>query len=200
MKNWFGAIALILACGTVHAQAPSLRFHGHLGYSAGGATLVSGTYTDGTSYTINAGQGLMLALGADYRVAEQVSVQATVGSHVDKTHATNGEIAFRRTPVELLVFYDLNEQLRLGGGLRKAQNAEVTASGVAAGMPGTGSYESSGGLVFEGQYFFASTRTTVRKAQWGLGVRIVSESYKPNDGSTGARDGSHLGVSLLFYY
>ena len=202
MKNWLIASIITLGCAVAQAQSPMVRFHGAVGYSVGGDTLASGKYTDGTSYSVSAGQGLLLALGADFRVADKVTIQATVGHHQDSVYASNGEIAFKRSPVELLTFYDMTEQFRLGGGLRKAQNAELTATGAAVGIPGTGAYESTVGLVLEGQYFFNSPPSSPeeRKPRWGLGVRIVGESYKPTNGSTGSRDGSHLAVSMLFYY
>jgi hypothetical protein len=199
MKNWLIGSMLVLGSTLAQAQAPTVRFHGNLGYSVGGATLASGNYVDGTSYRVSAGSGLSLALGADFRVTDAVTIQATLGSHVDQAKASNGEIAFKRSPVELLAFYDMSGQYRLGGGVRKAQNAELTATGAGLGVVTPGTYESTMGVVLEGQYFF-QPYSAERKARWGLGVRLVSESFKRTNGSAETRDGSHLGVSMLFYY
>lgn len=199
MKKWLIGSMIVLACAVAQAQAPTVRFHGNLGYSVGGATLASGSYTDGTSYRVSAGTGLILALGADFRVTDTVTLQATLGSHVDQTNASNGEIAFKRSPVELLAFYDMSEKFRLGGGLRKAQNAELTATGAGLTVVTPGAYESTMGVVLEGQYFF-QPYSAERKARWGLGVRLVSESFKRVSGSADTKDGSHLGVNMLFYY
>lgn len=199
MKNWLIGSVLVLGSTLAQAQAPTVRFHGNLGYSAGGATLASGNYTNGTSYRVSAGSGLILALGADVRVTDALTLQATFGSHVDQTNAENGEIAFKRSPVELLAFYDMSEKFRLGGGVRKAQNAELTATGAGLTVVTPGAYESTMGVVLEGQYFF-QPYSAERKARFGLGVRLVSESFKRVNGSAETRDGSHLGVSMLFYY
>lgn len=203
MKNWL-ICCMLAAVGTAQAQtqAPTVRFLANLGYSAGGDTLASGNYVSGASYSINAGKGVTLAVGADFRVADKVTLQATVGHHQDSTNASNGEIAFKRTPVELLGFYEMNENFRLGGGLRKAQNAEVTATGAAAGISAAGSYESTLGAVLEGQYFFNSLRYNAaeHKALWGVGVRFVNESFKQANSTAGSKNGSHLAVSFLFYY
>lgn len=202
MKQWLICFVIATAGATAQAQAPVVRFLANVGYSAGGDTLASGNYVSGASYSINAGKGVTLAVGADFRVAEKVTVQATVGHHQDSTNASNGEIAFKRAPVELLGFYEMSENFRLGGGLRKAQNAEVTASGAAAGISAAGSYESTLGAVLEGQYFFNSQRYSAaeHKALWGVGVRFVNESFKQTNSTAGSKNGSHLAISFLFYY
>lgn len=203
MKTWLICFMMAAAATVAQAQAPSVRFLANVGYSAGGDTLASGNYVSGASYSINAGKGAIMALGVDFRVAEKVTLQATVGHHQDGTNASNGEIAFKRTPIELLGFYDMSENFRLGGGLRKAQNAEVTATGAAAGISAAGSYESTVGAVLEGQYFFNSTRYSAaeHKALWGVGVRFVNESFKQSNNSTASsKSGSHLALSFLFYY
>ncbi len=202
MKNWLLCIVMAMSGAGALAQAPTVRFHAHVGYSAGGDTLASGTYVSGNTYSIDAGKGVIMALGADVRVAEKVTLQATLGHHRDTTNASNGEIVFKRTPIELLGFYDIGENFRLGGGLRKAQNAEVTASGAAAGISAAGAYESTVGAVLEGQYFFNSLRygASERKALWGVGVRLVNESFKQTNSTAGSKNGSHLALSFLFYY
>lgn len=202
MNHWLIGSLFALGSAVAQAQSTGVRFHAAVGYSVGGDTLASGTYTSGNSYSISAGKGVMLALGADFRLDDKLSLQATVGHHQDTAAASNGEIAFRRTPVELLGFYDLSERIRLGGGLRKAQNAEVTASGAAIGWAPVGTYESTLGVVLEGQYFFNSPPSSPeeRKPRWGLSVRLVTESFKPVNGVTGSKDGSHLGLAMVFYY
>lgn len=201
MRNWLVGTLLVLGSAVAQAQAPAARFHANIGYSVGGDTLASGNYVDGTSYRISAGTGLLLALGADFRLTDTVRLQATLGSHVDKTNASNGEISFNRSPVELLAFYDLNQQVRLGGGVRKAQNAELKATGAGLGVVTPGAYESTTGVVLEGQYFFnPGTTGDEHKARFGLGLRFVGESFKRANGSTATINGSHVGLNLLFYY
>ena len=202
MKNWLICFMLAAAATAAQAQAPAVRFVTSLGYSAGGDTLASGTYASGNTYSIDAGKGVTFAVGADFRLAEKVTLQAAIGHHQDGTNASNGEIAFKRTPIELLGFYEVTENLRLGGGLRKAQNAEVTATGAAAGISAAGSYESTLGAVLEAQYFFNSLRysNAEHKSLFGLGVRVVSESYQQNNSTAGSKNGGHVALNFIFSY
>lgn len=202
MKKQLLGSLVAFGCMLTQAQAADLRFFGSGGVAFGGDTLASGTYTDGTTYEVNAGQGLVLSVGADYRVADKVTVQGSVGYQSGSTNAKNGEISFQRTPIELLFFYDLSNQIRLGGGVRKATNAELTVSGAAVGSATPGKYDSSVGTVLEGQYFFnpVDTKAAVRKAQWGLNLRYVAENYTPTNGRTGAKSANHLGFGVVMYY
>ena len=194
----------LLACVSVvaHAKELSLRFFGSMGYGVGGDTLASGNYTDGSSYEVKAGSGFQLAIGADFRVAENVTIQGSIGYHVHDATASNGQISFKRTPVELLGFYDITNQFRLGGGVRKVNDAELTVSGAAVGSTTAGKYDSSTGVVLEGQYFFSPVQSVAgnRKAQLGLSVRYVTETYTPKNGSTAAKNGNHGVVGLVVYY
>lgn len=201
-KQWLGCV-VVFGCMWAQAQAADLRFFGSLGGAFGGDTLASGKYSDGTSYEVNAGQGLVLSVGADYRVAEKVTVQGSVGYQSGSTNAKNGEITFKRLPVELLAFYDISNQMRIGGGVRKANSAELTVSGAALSSGATaGTYDSSVGTVLEGQYFFSpvDAGAAVRKAQFGLNLRYVGENYTPANGSASAKSGNHLGFGLVMYY
>ncbi len=200
-KQWLGCV-VVFGCMLTQAQAADLRFFGGMGVAFGGDTLASGKYSDGTSYEVNAGQGFVLSVGADYRVADKVTVQGSVGYQSGSTNAKNGEISFKRMPVELLAFYDISKQMRIGGGVRKANSAELTVSGAAAGSATPGTYNSSVGTVLEGQYFFSPVETgaAVRKAQWGLNLRYVSETYTPTNASASAKSGNHLGFGVVMYY
>jgi len=202
MKKQLLATVLALGCIVAHAQAPAVRLVGTMAYGFGGDTLASGTYTNGNTYEVNAGKGVQFAVGADFRVSEKVTIQGSIGYHSDAATATNGEIAFKRTPVELLAFYDVSNQFRLGGGVRKSNDAEVTVSGAAVGAAAAGKYNSTTGTVLEGQYFFSPTTYAAdsRKAQMGLNLRYVSESFTPASGVTGAKSGNHVAIGLVIYY
>lgn len=202
MKKQILAAVLALGCVVAYAQAPAVRLFASGGIGFGGDTLASGTYLSGASYEVNAGKGVQFAIGADFRVSEKVTIQGSIGHHSDSTNASNGEIAFKRTPVELLAFYDVSNQFRLGGGARKSNDAEVTVSGAAVGAAAAGKYNSTTGAVLEGQYFFSPTQyaSNSRKAQMGLNLRYVSESFTPVSAATGAKNGSHVAIGLVVYY
>jgi hypothetical protein len=205
MKKQMVAALLVFGSAMALAQEaspPSVRLFGNFGYGFGGDTLASGTYTNGSTYEVKAGTGVQFAIGADARVAEKVTIQGSVGYHSHSTTASNGEIAFKRTPIELLAFYDVTKQFRLGGGVRKSTGAEMTVSGAAVGSAAAGKYDSSTGAVLEGQYFFSPAASTAgsRKAQFGLSLRYVTENYTLQNSNTGAKNGNHGAIGLVMYY
>jgi hypothetical protein len=107
-------LACVLVCGSVlaHAQVqePSkARFVGRIGMGFGSAALDSGFYTDGSTWEVSSGNGLKYALGADYRLGKNFTLQATIGKEQSTLQASNAELMFSRTPVELLGFIDVNK-------------------------------------------------------------------------------------------
>lgn len=139
------------------------------------------------------------ALGADYRIAEKVTLQGSVGREVSTIpNAANGDLTFTRVPVELLGFYDLSKDFRLGGGLRYSTNPNMTGNGFAEGWSGLGGYEPSLGAVLEGQYLFVTpVKGSAGNGQFGLSLRYVSESFKKNGTTT---NGDHYELGLVLYY
>jgi hypothetical protein len=195
-------IGLTLACAAAAAQAdaPKFRLYGSVGYAFGGDPLVSGTWTSGDTWDLRAGRGSALALGGSLRMTDRVTIQGSIGHHRYSIDGTNGNIVFTRVPVELLGFYSLTEQLRLGLGVRQSRNARVKGGGVAASVDEP--YESSSGAVIEGQYFFDKPSTSSREPEFGLYLRYVKESYTAKNASwdTEKRDGNHVALGLMFYY
>ncbi len=198
-------MVLLLGCAAVaaQAQAPTWRLYGNVGYSMGGDALASGTYTTGSTFHLNAGSGVILALGLEYRLSQQLSIQASAAYHQEREVGTNGSLVFQRQPVELLGFLALSERARIGLGVRKALDAELKGTGVAVGFTGTGRYESSMGGVLEVQYFFDTPSTSDRRALFGVNLRLVHETYTLKPGGIGPmdkKDATHLALGLIAYY
>ncbi|MEK9802138.1 MAG: hypothetical protein VW475_01885 [Curvibacter sp.] len=195
-------IGLALACTVVAAQAdaPRVRLFGSVGYGFGGDALVSGNWTDGTPWDLKAGQGTVLALGGDLRLTDSFSIQGSAGYHRNSVDGTNGNVVFTRVPVELLGFYALTDQVRLGLGARKSQSAKVQGGGVAASV--SEPYESTAGAVAEVQYLFSAPSRSERSPLFGVYLRYVKESFKAKSASWDdqKRDGSHMALGLMFYY
>lgn len=198
-KQWLGAL-LVLGCALAHADESNWRFFGRFGVGFGGENFASGHYVNSGEYwEIGTGSGMKYAIGADYRISEKVTLQGSVGREVSTVpNAANGDLTFTRVPVELLGFYNLSKEFRVGGGLRYATNSNMTGNGVVAGWSGLGGYEASTGGVLEAQYLFATSQAKeARSAQFGLSVRFVSESFR-KDGVT--RGGDHGEAGLVLYY
>lgn len=79
----------------------------------GGDTLAKVDYTDGSSQNIRSGGMLHLFGGVEYG-AGNFTLQVNLGYHVDDTNADNGSVTLSRVPVEVLGFWKVGEQVRLG--------------------------------------------------------------------------------------
>lgn len=154
----------------------------------GGEKLARIEYTDGSSDTIKSGGLVHLWGGFEYQ-AGAFALQGNVGYHVDSTTARNGSVKFARYPVELLGFWQVAENVRLGGGLRKADGAKITSSGAASNL-GSLKLESKLGAVLQGEYFFAGERFSA----YG---RYVAEDYKVDGISV---SGKHVGAGVSFRF
>ncbi len=203
MKKWLiGFMLAAAAAVAAHAEAPKVRLFGSLAYGWGGDQLVHGSYTDGSSFELLAGTGWVMAIGGDLRITDTISVQASLGQQRNRVVASNGEFDFFRNPFEVLGFYAVSEQFRLGLGARKNYNAKVTGTGVASTYSGTGNYDSTTGAVLEGQYLFSPPKDE-RSFVSGVSLRFVRENFKlaEDSGGTGEeKRGDHMAVSIFFYY
>jgi len=167
-----------------------LQFFLGAGLTVGGDNLITATYTDGSTSKISAGGLAQLTAGVQYRFTEKLSSSLSLSYHMDNATASNGSIRFDRTPVELLGHYAVTPSVRLGGGVRLVNNAKVSSSGIASGLDTE--FKSTTSLVVEGEYF--------PTPKVGVKLRLVNESYKPNNNSNVKVDGSHIGLIGSYYF
>lgn len=181
------AIAVAALALSANSQAEGLRPVLGASLTGGGKTLVSVTYTDGSTQKIRSGGFVHLFGGAEYET-DQFAVQANIGYHVDDTTAKDGSVKFARWPVELIGFWKIDPNLRWGVGLRKATGAKVTSSGAASNL-GSLSFDSKPGLILQGEYAFSPN--------WSGLLRVVTESYEV--GGTKVQ-GNHVGLGGTFRF
>jgi outer membrane protein W len=190
-KTAFALAAMIATMGLAQAQtatpAPT-HFLAGLGVSAGGDDLATASFTNGSSQDIKAGGGVYFTAGVDYRLSSDFAIQATVNFHVDDTNAKNGSIKFQRFPLELLGYYNLNSQWRIGGGVRYTTSPKLSSSGAASGLNVQFDDTTSG--VLEAEYFWTPN--------FGMKMRYVNETFK----ARGYRDvkANHAGISANYYF
>lgn len=188
-KQLLAAIALGAAVGAHAEGRPVTGFVG-IAVTGGGDTLAHVTYTNGDTKDIKSGGLVDIKGGIEYRAPDSpFAVQASLGYHVDRTAASNGDVRFTRYPLELLGFWSAQPNFRIGGGLRKALSPKLSSSGVAAGL-GNADLSSTVGVVLEGEYLFSP--------HFGLTLRGVGEKYKFSDGTK--VDGNHFGVRFNYYF
>jgi len=189
MKKFVFAVAALMATmGAAQAQNSPVRVLAGLGISAGGDDLATAQYTNGHSQDIKAGSGVYFTVGADYRLNQQFSVQGTFNFHVDDSTASNGNIKFQRFPIEVLGYYHLNNDWRIGGGLRYVMDPKLSSSGVASGIDAK--FDNTTSAVAEVEYFWTP--------QIGMKMRYVKETFK----GQGLRDvkANHFGISGNYYF
>ena len=195
MKKIVFAVTALLAVGAAQAQnsypvaePKPLAFLLGAGFSAGGDNLATAQYTNGTSTDIKAGSGVYLTAGANYRFHPQFSLQASINFHVDDTNAKNGDIKFQRFPIELLGYYHVNEQWRVGGGVRYVSSAKLSSSGAASGLDFE--FDNTTSAVVEGEYFY--------NPKVGIKLRYVNEKFKA--ARVKEINADHVGVSINYYF
>lgn len=193
MKKFVFAITTILATmGAAQAQNQAverpLRFLVGSGLSYGGDTLVTAEYESGWSRNVKAGGLFYFTFGANYRLDQDFSIQGTLNYHVDDASAKDGKLKFERFPVEVLGYYHMNENWRVGAGLRYIKSAKLSSDGNAPDVGGKSDSTVSG--VVELEYFFIP--------QVGMKMRYVKETFK----APGARsvNADHFGISGNYYF
>ena len=193
MKQTVIACAIsLLAMGAAQAQNADKQLHFLVGAGAtyGGDKLATTVYTDGSRSNIRAGSGLALLAGVEYRVTPEFAVQGTVGYHIEFTQqASNGDADFRRVPVEVLAYYKVAPQWRVGGGVRFVSNAKLHGSGYASGL--NEDFDNTTGGVAEAEYFI--------NPNLGIKVRYVGETYKSSVYKDSV-SGNPFGVLLNYFF
>ncbi|WP_073212947.1 outer membrane beta-barrel protein [Massilia sp. CF038] len=172
-------------------QANPMRFFVGMGLTAGGDKMSTVEYTDGTSADIRAGNLLAFVGGIDYQVTPDFSFQGSIGYHFDSADATNGSQRFSRFPVELLAYYHVAQQWRIGGGARYSTNARFSSSGAAE--VGDTDLDSKVAGIVEAEY--------MPSAHWGVKLRYVKEEFKISRGTRShVYKGDHVGVFGNYYF
>jgi hypothetical protein len=188
----FAALALSMV-GGAYAQGVQVRGVVGGGFTFGGDTIASVSYTNGDSASVHAGGLIAINGGLELQFTPLVSAQALVGYHFDRTNASNGDVKFERYPVEFLGHFRVNDWFRLGGGARYTSGATLRATGYASNYLSDVDFKPTWGSVVEGEFFPLKN--------FGIKVRYVSETFKAKD-YPGAPDldGSHGGVYFNFYF
>jgi hypothetical protein len=216
MTKFVGALGvaaslLLLPTTSVHAEdGIRLRPMLGLGYGFGGDTILPVTIVpQGTSIeyeeTIKAGTGIDLRAGLEvafprtpFALQMAVAYQNDGAAGLDNKH-----IDFRRVPVELIGYWRVAPQVRLGVGVRKTTHADLRNSNSyckqsktevsSSTLPCSYSFKSTVGAILEAEYELTPS--------WGLRARYVVETFKLKDESLSDEKyrGDHLGILSVWY-
>lgn len=185
------AAAVLTALAQAPAAAEGLRPVIGFGLTGGGKTLLKAEIEGQGDQRVTSGGLVHLFGGVEYQAIDSpFSFQANVGYHVDGIGADNGDANFSRVPFELLAFWHSADNLRLGGGLRKATGSRFTSSGAAD--VGDFNMRTTVGFVLQAEYLFPGGATAF--------LRYVDETYKSGRLTGGEVSGNHVGVGMAYRF
>ncbi len=151
-----------------------------LGWQFGGEELVSVSWSDGGTSSLNAGDALSIAggvlvepFGGDSHVLQ---LQATVGYNYTAISASNASAKLTQIPVELLAFYRYRPSyFRIGGGLQYQIDPTFESKGL--GIPVPVSFGNALGVVVQGDWvFYESFTASLRYTFLSYSPPLLSES------------------------
>ncbi|NDK54425.1 hypothetical protein GWO68_00715 [Pontibacter sp. BT213] len=144
-------------------------------FEFGGDEVGTVTFTNGDEQSIRAGQGVAIAVGAEFqfRKLEQLRLRATVGYKYVTTAADNVHIRLTRVPLHFTANWMATEKLRFGAGIVKHQAVKLNTDGLKDmnGNSGNATYDASTGAIFEIAYS-------------GIGISYTIMDYTDKDNFT----------------
>lgn len=163
----------------------------------GGDQLVNVTYTDGSKSDIEAGRGVIIAGGVDVSYPQENNIehiaQFTLGIKWTSTkQANNGDINWKRFPLEALYFYkDNDKNFKVGGGLSYHFNNTLRGTKDLAGL--NISVDNALGYTLEADYLLGEEKKML------VGVRTTLINYTAS-GAKESASGNSFGVNFNYYW
>jgi hypothetical protein len=192
VAKYFLLTAVLLSMAPVHA----VEFRGvvGMGYDAGGDTLFTATYTDGSTSDIKANAGFNFNAGA-VMVTGDFETQLTAGWKFDGIkQASNGTANLTVIPVELAEFYRAGN-IRMGLGL--IYHSSPTLKVDISGYSGNGTYKYKDAMGYIAQIGWSPAG----KPTYSIDLRYTAIKYVPsNYATTSDFSGNSLGLGASFYF
>jgi hypothetical protein len=181
-------ILLVLALAwPAHVLAADVRPFVKAGYDFGGDKLAEVTFTDGDTESIRANEGFYFGGGASIVTdAGTQEIELSIAYKVGSVNGSNGDVEFRRFPLEALWFYRF-EKVRLGGGLTYHLNPELDGSGVVGGGLDA-KFDDALGLVLQADYRFGE-KLTVALRYTSIEYQVSGTSAKAKSNGIGVTTG-----------
>jgi hypothetical protein len=192
MKNQLnkGMSGLLLLLGAACANAAELKGVVGIGMDFGGDVLLSGSYTDGSTWEARANQGLLLNAGIVV-VTGEFETQATVGYKFGGPSAKNGSVTFDVIPVELMEFYRTGN-IRAGLGISYHNSPKLVVD--VPGYVGNGTYNFDNALGYVAQVGWAPSASP-----FSVDLRYTAVNFKPQGGGTDVK-ASVVGLYASLYF
>ena len=159
------------------------------GYDFGGEAIAEVVFTNGDRETIRANEGFYFGGGASILTeARTMEIELSANVKIGGVSGSNGEVDWRRYPLEALWFYRF-EKVRLGGGLTYHLNPKLDGSGVVGGIDTK--FDDALGVVLQGDWRVNEGLT--------LGLRYTSIEYQVSGSSFKAK-ANGLGVTIGYRF
>ena len=180
-------IALAIASlASAQAQTSGPRFFIGTGLTGGGDTLATAYYED-YERDIKAGGLIQFGAGADFRINDQFSLQASYNYHFDSEDSRGDDFKYSRSPIELIGYWHPAHNWRIGAGARFVGDAKIKFGKYTTKMDDTV------GSVIEAEYLLGN--------HFGFKLRYVSEKYEFFNGYQQVKvDGNHVGAFVNYYF
>jgi len=185
-----GLLLAFAAAAPVASHAMEVRPMAKLGFDFGGDTLVTAVFTDGSSQSVKANEGIYLGGGVSIVPGwYDMVIELSIAWKWTGVTAENGEINWTRYPLEALVFHRV-QQFRFGGGLTYHINPKLDGSGVVGGL--NVKFKDALGFILQADYVI-----------WkGLaaGLRYTSIDYEVADGSAPKAKSNGAGITASWSF
>ena len=120
----------------------SAKFLVEAGINYGGDEILEVFFTNGENQKMRAGQGGFIALGGEFQFSkiEPLALRATLGFKYNTTAADDANIKLTRVPINIVAFWKLNEDFRIGVGGTTHQNVSFDGDGFFSDVDFTSSF------------------------------------------------------------
>ncbi len=185
-------VALLLSLAVSVAQGAELKGVFGFGVDFGGDTLISGTYTDGSSWSVKANEGVAL-YGGVVMVTGDFETQATLGYKWGGPNAKNGSITWSTVPVELMEFYRAGN-VRTGAGFVYQTSPKLAVDVTGSPLNGTYNFNNAVGTVVQIGW-------APRKSAVSLDLRYTAIKYKQSGiANPQSISGNSVGLNMSFFF
>ena len=171
-------LSLILVFAEAHSQETKnpliTQFLIEGGGEFGGDEILTVFFEDGSDQTMRAGQGIFLAVGGQFEFQEikSLMLRASIGIKYNTTAADNANIRFTRLPINLMPYWKINEDFRLGVGITSHQSVRFKGDGFVQDID----FKVALGTRFEVGYKWVAITYTLIDYKAEMGEKISANS------------------------
>jgi hypothetical protein len=184
----FSVLFLLLLSRQTLAASVFIEGGLHFGGDTVGGTIV---LDNGETVNIKAGELLTGSVGLIGDISENLEARGSIGIKLDGVFAENGDVAFIRIPLELMLFTK-GESVSFGVGFSYHLGSNYSASGTFTGGDLDVDFDDALGAVAEVDFKFGSEN------QAYIGVKATSIDYETSNTSLGTTtfNGNSVGVVI----